>query len=250
MTGIQAVLLSAVVTAVAAGCATQAADKVKSDDPLQLSSDSKERLTGQFRRDGVTVRFDSVRVGEVFRFEILRADGSSLVRGELVDQQFVTTVLGGKLRLAYATDDSEEDLVLSGDENAVAELEATPEYAILPWLSHELGVRGYNGRDYPSALAMHMFNKTVAERTGVVLPAADSIGLSVEDQSEEEGYCSRPTANSCYGMCGPGCTCWSFVCGDCCYHSGCARHDSYCRGSGAWNTAKCWTAWGAAFFGC
>lgn len=30
----------------------------------------------------------------------------------------------------------------------------------------------------------------------------------------------------CYGMCGPCCTCWTRVCGDCCYHQFCADHDS------------------------
>ena len=32
--------------------------------------------------------------------------------------------------------------------------------------------------------------------------------------------------SGCAGICGPGCkTCWKFVCGDCCYHLGCTRHD-------------------------
>ena len=30
-------------------------------------------------------------------------------------------------------------------------------------------------------------------------------------------------------MCSLGCWCWKPVCGDCCFHTGCAVHDDYCR---------------------
>lgn len=35
-------------------------------------------------------------------------------------------------------------------------------------------------------------------------------------------------SKGCYGLCGPWCTCWSHVCGDCCWHPGCYQHDKYC----------------------
>lgn len=50
---------------------------------------------------------------------------------------------------------------------------------------------------------------------------------------------SDPCDNDCLGMCGPGCSCWSWVCGDCCYHSGCNAHDRACRSCSIWP----WT-WG------
>eukprot|EP01084_Bolivina_argentea_P098822 177640_1 len=34
--------------------------------------------------------------------------------------------------------------------------------------------------------------------------------------------------NACYGMCGPGCTCWSSFCDDCFCHLGCVQHDWWC----------------------
>ena len=48
-------------------------------------------------------------------------------------------------------------------------------------------------------------------------------------------YCEAypNSGDQCYGMCGYGCDCWSWVCGDCCYHYGCAVHDSWCR-QGKW----------------
>lgn len=37
----------------------------------------------------------------------------------------------------------------------------------------------------------------------------------------------------CWGLCGPQCICWNHVCGDCCSHKGCWRHDNYCEESGS-----------------
>lgn len=34
--------------------------------------------------------------------------------------------------------------------------------------------------------------------------------------------------NNCLGLCGRGCTCWRWVCGDCCFHQGCYEHDRCC----------------------
>jgi len=33
----------------------------------------------------------------------------------------------------------------------------------------------------------------------------------------------------CFGMCGPRCWCWDWLCGDCCLHKGCLQHDACCR---------------------
>jgi len=52
-------------------------------------------------------------------------------------------------------------------------------------------------------------------------------------------------ADGCNGMCGPSCTCWHAVCSDCCWHPGCALHDSYCRPSML--TFKCVSFAGCAF---
>ena len=35
--------------------------------------------------------------------------------------------------------------------------------------------------------------------------------------------------DNCFGMCGKQCSCWSWVCGDCCFHQGCHDHDNCCR---------------------
>ena len=43
------------------------------------------------------------------------------------------------------------------------------------------------------------------------------------------GLC--PLVSECLGMCGPGCSCWSFACGDCCFWDGCYQHDLKCHDS-------------------
>ena len=39
----------------------------------------------------------------------------------------------------------------------------------------------------------------------------------------------QPLEPECLGMCGPGCSCWKSVCGDCCFQQGCYDHDICCR---------------------
>ena len=41
-----------------------------------------------------------------------------------------------------------------------------------------------------------------------------------------------PHSEQCFGMCGYGCRCWSWVCGDCCVHELCLTHDQCCRNHG------------------
>lgn len=33
----------------------------------------------------------------------------------------------------------------------------------------------------------------------------------------------------CFGMCGPRCWCWDWLCEDCCLHQACLQHDTCCR---------------------
>ena len=44
-----------------------------------------------------------------------------------------------------------------------------------------------------------------------------------------KGGCEDINNDECFGMCGRGCTCWKFLCGDCCTHQGCIDHDGCCR---------------------
>ncbi|KAL9955001.1 hypothetical protein ACROYT_G042595 [Oculina patagonica] len=55
---------------------------------------------------------------------------------------------------------------------------------------------------------------------------------SADKHGERQKRCSLtsdPQNNYCTGMCGPSCRCWSWVCGDCCWHRGCYKHDMCCQ---------------------
>ena len=45
-----------------------------------------------------------------------------------------------------------------------------------------------------------------------------------------KGRC--PEGSKCRGLCGPKCTCWWFVCQDCCWNIGCYEHDRICTPNG------------------
>lgn len=66
----------------------------------------------------------------------------------------------------------------------------------------------------------------------------DYHGLRPKKSCEYNGWRTRwpyftLKKSECTGVCGPGCkTCWMFVCGDCCYHLGCQRHDKFCGDQG------------------
>ena len=115
-----------------------------------------------------------------------------------------------------------------------------------------LGDRGIRGMDYPSVMAFYQFALRLASNGRIsnttVYKAKDSFA-----SDSKKGYqhrqqrsvlcdngatCSsnrcpfRKYDNDCFGMCGPGCTCWDFVCDDCCVHQYCLTHDQCCADAG------------------
>ena len=50
----------------------------------------------------------------------------------------------------------------------------------------------------------------------------------------KRGLC--PLVEDCVGMCGRLCSCWSWLCGDCCFTTGCYQHDLKC-GKKFWSFA-------------
>lgn len=51
-------------------------------------------------------------------------------------------------------------------------------------------------------------------------------------QVDCQDTCPPCPDNECVGLCGKKCTCWTFVCGDCCAHAGCYQHDLCCINHG------------------
>ncbi len=89
------------------------------------------------------------------------------------------------------------------------------------------------GNQFPSALPMYttamQLNKLFANHS---LPNS-SIHLRPQSVRDDDDDCLNDCPpcedDLCLGLCGYSCYCWSWVCGDCCYHLGCYGHDICCR---------------------
>ena len=57
----------------------------------------------------------------------------------------------------------------------------------------------------------------------------DLLGDGSVDGERKKRGCVTPTENNCRGLCGLGCWCWSWFCGDCCWHPGCSEHHLCCK---------------------
>ena len=130
-----------------------------------------------------------------------------------------------------------------------------------------LGDRGIMGMDYPSVmtfyqLALRLANARESDDTAYEGEEIDS-NLDTRryqhrqrraercrnnDATCPSGLCPYSLRrgsyrNDCFGLCGYGCSCWSFVCGDCCIHQYCLTHDDCCRRRGFWSWSCLSVAW-------
>lgn len=123
---------------------------------------------------------------------------------------------------------------------------------------------GLSGGEHRPALALHIVAqrclqpiRTAAKRSGGELgDAFGSIDMSRTCPNWPNGaqpdvctykgqFLTAAQCNSeCVSACGPSCTCWPALCGDCCSHPGCQAHDVFCRSSGPINFAKCMAGYG------
>jgi len=107
---------------------------------------------------------------------------------------------------------------------------------------------------YRMAMAMEAVQPTVMKREFVTKRKVDALtykyhGLSKEIQCNHNGWAvddmDALVENKCRGICGQVChACWTWVCGDCCLHHGCKRHDEFCSGPMGYMHNDCLTARG------
>jgi hypothetical protein len=244
-----------------AGC--QASSSEPSVPPAPPSTDgvtvrvgTPERLTGDYvTPSGATITFDTARAGDNLFIHLSTKD-HVLIHAETTASTYVFHYLDSRLTLTVdkawiaevqaapdgAAAQDESQMHWDGDMAVLDEMLAIPEVKDLPNLSRTLGSMGFTGSAFPASLALHK----------VARQSADALGIEVQplQVASENPFCTPypNQGNNCYGMCGPGCSCWSWVCGDCCYHNGCARHDDWCR-QGQWYYCYNITAV-IALFGC
>ncbi len=133
-------------------------------------------------------------------------------------------------------ENADEDAQKMALQVAIQELVARPEILLIERAAFALGDEGITGLDYPSslpfylaALQLHKVNNSIwleqtnNEEQNALLPNDRARRASCLSQ------CPPCPEDDCLGMCGYSCTCWRFLCGDCCYHLGCYEHDLCCR---------------------
>ena len=122
---------------------------------------------------------------------------------------------------------------------SVKSVHSSPEAHLLKDAAHALGDAGITGQEYPGILPFHMMalkmetaksNKFEAPHTLSAMAAAPP--LTSHNRSKRLVTCYQNCPPSCdkycIGLCGRLCSCWNFLCGDCCYHKGCFYHDLCC----------------------
>lgn len=110
-----------------------------------------------------------------------------------------------------------------------------PEIVLLERAAFSIGDHAINGREYACALPLYIAALQIKkiqlslENMHMGVTAGYSFRSPTNGDDSCLQLCPPCPEESCLGMCGPSCDCWSFVCGDCCYHLGCYDHDVCCR---------------------
>ena len=127
---------------------------------------------------------------------------------------------------------TEQEALKNHYQEAMSELHYVPEVQLLERVSAALGD---NSTRLEILQPFHVLCLNLLKASDVETPHELRAAHDLEDDTAEEAgdrqkrACSRPKANTCRGMCGKGCSCWSWFCGDCCWHRGCHQHDLCCK---------------------
>ena len=116
---------------------------------------------------------------------------------------------------------------------AMSELHYVPEVQLLERISAGLGDNSTH-LEIPQpfhALCFNLLKQADVDIPDELRAAHDKDDWTADQHEREKRNCFRPTQNICGGLCGLGCSCWSWFCGDCCWHRGCYEHDLYCKKS-------------------
>ena len=120
----------------------------------------------------------------------------------------------------------------------VDKLLSDPHTHLLSFISHALGEVGIVGYMTNSSLPLHIAALSLHQQKMITSMNFNTTRHAWSTRSQMrftrvhrhkrscEEYPDRE--DDCLGMCGPSCTCWKWVCGDCCFHEGCYEHDVCC----------------------
>ena len=141
---------------------------------------------------------------------------------------------------------TEREAVKIHYQEAVSELHYVPEIQLLELVSKALTDNSTQEEILKPFHAL-CFNLLKAANTEFPseLRALHDLNESPSRQRRCQSLETDPNSNNCLGMCGKGCSCWTWVCGDCCFHRGCYLHDLCCRHD--WWSTECITPWFHSF---
>ena len=112
-------------------------------------------------------------------------------------------------------------------------------------------VQMYENEVFVSQIADHYFPSvspiipTLPPNTPPLPSIGEQVCSSYPAATCPVGRCPyKRSKNNCFGMCGPGCTCWKALCGDCCTHRGCIDHDACCAKRGFFAKLRCYAPLG------
>ena len=150
---------------------------------------------------------------------------------EVMNQEAVQTVLQG-------VDKTDVDYHREAMAESITDLLDDNHYPVINRAVHYMGEKMHlTGRDYPSLLPLYLMAMKLEE---------------ISDNVDEEWWWSKPKKKypknlnclktckpckkyKCLGLCGKGCDCWKWACGDCCYHYACWNHDLDCLNCGQYS---------------
>lgn len=127
-----------------------------------------------------------------------------------------------------------EDLLVDRINNLILE----KEIHLMKLAADAMGSKGVIGIDYPSILPFYLSTLQLEKLRHTQPGTSNSTivqGVYQTHSRSRRGACFSTCPpcpnNDCFGLCGYGCYCWDFLCGNCCYHLGCQGHDVCCRES-------------------
>lgn len=89
----------------------------------------------------------------------------------------------------------------------------------------------YTGMENPLLMPLYIIAHTLNDKIEVTKSCSGANNYKVTEEDEDSCFdeCPPCPEQECLSLCGYGCNCWKWICGDCCYHLGCHGHDICCR---------------------
>uniref|UniRef100_A0A1X7UJ80 Uncharacterized protein n=1 Tax=Amphimedon queenslandica TaxID=400682 RepID=A0A1X7UJ80_AMPQE len=150
-------------------------------------------------------------------------------KDEVASQDAVITVLQGLVETAI---DYHKDAV----SESISDLLKDSHYPLINEAVHYMGeTMGLTGLDYPSLLPLYLMAMKLEELSD----NTNSMWWKKKKKYPSNLQCLKTCkpckSYNCLGLCGRKCSCWKWVCGDCCYHYICFNHDLDCINCGQYS---------------